>query len=106
MSVLYNLNLNFNCRYVDVIFLMFKERDHVKKFLRYMNSCHPNIKFTFEEENNNTISFLDILITRNYNKLTTSIFRKKTFSGIYLNYNSHLPTDYKKGLINTLLFRS
>ena len=44
-------------RYVDDIFLMFKTRDHVKKLLKYMNSHHPNIEFTCEEESNNKISF-------------------------------------------------
>ena len=68
-------------RYADDIFSLFKAKDHVKKFFRYMNSRHPNIKFTCEEENDNKISFLDIAITRTENKFTTSIFRKKTFSG-------------------------
>ena len=89
--------------YFDDIFLLFKATDHLKKFFRYMNSCHPNIKFTCKEENNNKISFLDISITRTENKFTTSIFRKKPFSGVYLNFHSHLPTDCKKGLIDNLL---
>ena len=93
-------------RYADDIFLLFKAKDHVQKFFRYMNSRHPKIKFTFEEKNDNKISFLDISITRTENKFATSIFRKKTFSGVYLNFHSHLPTDYKKGLIDTLLHRS
>ena len=93
-------------RYVDDICLLFKAKDHVKKFFRYMNSRHLNIKFTCQEENDNKISFLDISITRIENKFTTPIFRKKTFSGVYLNFHSHLPTDYKKGLIDTLLHRS
>ena len=71
-------------RYVNNIFLMFESRDHVKKFLRYMNSCRPNIQFTCEEESNNKISFLDISVhgllssrpcsvTRINNKLTASL---------------------------------
>ena len=93
-------------RYVDDIFLLFKAKDHVKKFFCYMNSRHPKIKFTFEEENDNKISFLHISITRTKNKFTRSIFCKKTFSVVYLNFHSHLPTDYKKSLIDTLLHRS
>ena len=93
-------------RYVDDIFLMFESRNHVKKFLKYMNSRHPNIQFTCEEEYSNKISFLDISVTRLNNKLATSLYCKKTFSGVYLNFNSFLPMDYKKGLINNLLFRA
>ena len=85
---------------------MFQDRSQVKKFLRYMNSRHANIKFTVEEEENNSLSFLDIKITRSGGQLTTSIHRKKTFSGVYVNYNSFLPRDYKRGLISTLLHRA
>ena len=93
-------------RYVDDILLMFESRDHVKKFLRYMNSRRPNIQFTCEEESNNKIFFLDISVTRINNKLTTSLYHKETFSGVYLNLTSFLPMDYKKGLIHNLLFRA
>ena len=92
--------------YVDDIFLMFEKQDHVKKVLKYMNSRHQNIKFTFEEEHNNMIAFLDISITRVGNELQTSLFRKKTFSRVYLHFNSHLPSEYKKGLLHTLLYRA
>ena len=71
-----------------------------------MNTRHRNIKFTFEEEQDNKISFLDISITRVGNELQTSLFRKKTFSGVYLNFNSHLPDTYKRGLNDTLLYRA
>ena len=40
----------FYRRYVEDIFVMFKKRNHVKKFLRYINSRHRNIKFTCEEK--------------------------------------------------------
>ena len=85
---------------------MFKKRDHVKTFLRYIDSRHRNIKFTCEEEKNNKISFLDISISRNNNTLETSIFRKPTFSGVYTNFNSFLPTEYKRKLLRTFLYRT
>ena len=93
-------------RYVDDIFLMFEHKYHVKKFLRYINSRHRNIQFTCEVESNDKISLLDISITRSNDKLVTSLYRKKMFSGVYMNYNSFLPINYKKGLIDTLIFRS
>ena len=40
------------------------------------------------------------------NELQTSLFRKKTFIGVYLNFNSHLPSEYKKGLLHTLLYQA
>ena len=73
-------------RYVDDVFLMFECKDQVKKFLRYMNSYHPNIQFTCKEESNNKISFFDVSITRMNNKLVMPLYQKKTFSAVYMNY--------------------
>ena len=69
-----------------------------------MNSRHPNIQFNCEEKSNNKISFLDISVTRINNKLTLSLYCKKIFSCVCLNFNSFLPMDCKKGLIHNLLF--
>ena len=96
----------YYCRLVDDIFLMLEHKDHVKKFLGYINSRHRNIEFTCEEESNDKISFLDLCITRPNDNLVTSLYRKKSFISVFLNYNSFLPTNYKKGLIDTLLFPS
>ena len=49
---------------------------------------------------------MDISITRSRNKLVTLSYRKKTFSDVYMNFNSFLPTNYMKGLIDTLPFQS
>ena len=92
-------------RYVDDSFFTLEHKDHVKKFLRHMNSRHRNIQFTFDEQSNEKILFLDIFITKSDNKLVTSSHRKKVCSGAYLNCNSFLPTNCRKGLIDTLLFR-
>ena len=65
-----------------------------------------NNQFTCEEKSNNKISFLHLSITRMNSKLVMPLYRKKTFSGVYMNYNSFLPLKYKKSLIDTLLFRA
>ena len=93
----------FYRRYVDDIFLMFDKKDHVKKYSEYMDTCHCNIKSTVEDEQENKISFLDVSITRVGHELQTSLFRKKTLSGVYLNFNSHLLNTYKRCLIYTML---
>ena len=92
-------------RYVDDIFVMFSHPEHLEKFFHYMNSRHNNINFTKELEENNSLSFLDVLVFRNVDTLETSIYRKPTFSGVFTNFNSFIPTVYKHGLIYSLLFR-
>ena len=77
----------------------------MKKFVEYMNTKHANIKFTFEYENNNSFSFLDVKICRKKNKLTISVYKKPTFSRVFTNFKNFIPTVYKFGLVYTLLHR-
>ena len=84
---------------------MFENESQVNKFHHYLDSRHPNIRFSKENENNSSISFLDILIERN-DGFSTSVYRKPTFSGLYLNFRAFAPLTYKKGLISCLLYRA
>ena len=92
-------------RYVDDIFVLFDNEEKCNSFCQYINTKHPNLKFKAEYEQDNTISFLDVLIERQQNKFTTNVYRKDTFSGVFSNYNSFIPKSYKSGLILSLLFR-
>ena len=49
-------------RYVDDTFSLFDSRDTASRFLDFLNSRHPNIKFTMELEENREIPFLDVCI--------------------------------------------
>ena len=93
-------------RYVDDIIVLFKDRLNLPTFQKYMNSRHKNIKFTIEEEVDNSLPFLDILVTRKDGVFTTSLYRKVTFSGVYSNYKSHIAKSYKLGLVLTLIHRA
>ena len=44
-------------RYVDDTFLLFRHRDHISKFHDYINSKHRDLKFTYEVEMNEKLSF-------------------------------------------------
>ena len=92
-------------RYVDDIFVLMDSKKSLMCFFRYMNSKHPNMSFTYETEENDQIPFLDILVCRSNEKFNTSIYRKPTFSGVYLHFCSLMPIEYKFGLISTLLHR-
>ena len=99
--------LDFNARpsvwfrYVDT-FSLFDSKSTATQFLQYLNNCHANIKFTVEFEENCTIPFLDILIKRHNYTFSTSIYRKKTFTGLYTKWHSFTPRKYKVNLIRTL----
>ena len=93
-------------RYLDDIFVLFPLLDHLEKFSIYLNLKHKNIKFTYEKESNNSLPFLDILISRSENALKISVYHKPAFSGAYSNFNSFTYDQYKIGLTFTLLFRT
>ena len=93
-------------RYVDDTFLLFCSKRHIEKFRNYLNGQHKIVKFTSETENQNSISFLDIKITRDNNKFMTSVYRKPTFSEVFTNFESFIPKPYKYKLLFTLLHRA
>ena len=92
-------------RYVDDCFVLFRKPEHIPKFQNYLNSKHANIKFTVEHESDGTLPFLDVLLTRNRNQISTSIYRKPTFTGLGLNFLSFVPENFKINAIKTLLYR-
>ena len=93
-------------RYVDDTFLIFQKREHISLFLNYLNSQHENINFTCEMEKDNCLPFLDVLISKVDGRFKTSVYRKKTYTGLGLNWFSYCPDIYKLNSIKTLLNRA
>jgi len=93
-------------RYVDDTFLLFKNCSQVEQFVLYLNTKHPNLKFTYEIEQNSKLPFLDTLITKENGRLTTSVYRKPTFTGLGINYSSFSPKLFKLNSISTLINRA
>ena len=50
--------------------------------------------------------FLDVCVTIDGNCFVTSVFRKSTHTGVFLNYLSNAPTAWKRGVILCLLHRA
>ena len=81
---------NFQCskilfyrRYVDDTFCLFHSEHDAVIFFDYINSRHPNIRFTMEKELNRKLPFLDVLIDNSdTNSFLTRVYRKKTFTGL------------------------
>lgn len=82
----------FYRRYVDDIFALFNCHYDAIKFYDFINKQHKNIKFTMETEIEKKLSFLDISSVKSSTSLTTSIFRKKTFTGLLTSFNSYCLT--------------
>ena len=61
-------------RYVDDIISSFNTESNADKFYEILNKHHTNIKFTFVKQQNNQISFLDILIKKTMVKTFLLLF--------------------------------
>ena len=72
---------------------------------------NPDISFCqFSRESavikkDHCLPFVDVNIVFSGGILSTSVYRKPTFAGMFTNFDSFTPISYKKGLISTLLFR-
>ena len=64
-------------RYVDDTFTAV-HKDGIDDFHEHLNRQNADIQFTKEIEENGKIPFLDCLVTRDNNKLKTTIYRKPT----------------------------
>ena len=93
-------------RYVDDILATFESPEKAQEFLAFLNSLHGNIKFTIEEEVLGKMPFLDILLIRENDRMSTTVYRKTTHSGVYAHFTSFVPFTLKLQLIRTLLHRA
>ena len=81
-----------------------------KELIEHINNLKVdstgNIKFTYQEEQDKSLPFLDTLVERKPDgSLTTKVYRKKTHTNQYLDFSLHHPTNQKLGVIRSLLDR-
>ena len=79
-----------------------------KKLQQHMNSVDPtgSTIFTREDEENNSMPFLDAKFTRKEDGSVKSIvYRKKAHTDQYLNFASHHPKHQKLGMVRILMNR-
>ena len=103
-NCLENFTPSFYKRYLDDTFLLFRDEQQTQLFFQYVNNMHNSVKFTFEGEANNTLSFLDVSVRRTADQFVTSVFRKQTFSGISTSYFSSIYFKHKAACLVTLFF--
>ena len=96
---------NLFLRYVDDCFALFTSFESADLFLNCLNNLHPSIQFTIER-GNHCMPFLDVNVEISSHSFITSVFRKLTHTGVFLNYHAMAPKVWKKGVILSLLYRA
>ena len=75
----------------------------MEQFQSHINNQCDRIKFTLEKEEEKSLPFLDVLITKNPDgSLSHQVYRKKMHTDIYLHVDSHHHPSQKIGIIKTL----
>lgn len=99
-------NLIYWFRYVDDILILWKGTSRqLQQFHLKLNDLDKNIKFTLEIENNKSINFLDLTITRSQNKHIFKIYHKPTHTDITINKSSTHPGTHKLAAYRSLIYR-
>ena len=95
------------CRFVDDSWSYFQSRSDAQEFLELLNKLHPSLKFTCEFESASKLSFLDVLVEKSgMGGVITSVYRKPTFTGLYIVWDSFTARSYKINLVRNLVDRA
>ena len=71
----------------------------------HLNNLCEKIQFTMEVEEENQLPFLDVLVRRNGDTLSTSVYRKKTHTDRYVHFRSHHHPQVKTCVVSCLTSR-
>ena len=94
-----SIESSLELRYIDDTFIFWPYQEYVQILLDHINSIWSSIQFTVEKEQDNRLSFLNVLITCTEQGFMPSMYQNPTFTRQYLNFNSYHPYDVKKGII-------
>ena len=95
-------------RYVDDTFVLVEPTTKIENVLEILNNFHPSISFTRQLEKNCSIPFLDVWVTRSSETkiFQTAVYRKETFTGLMIKWDSFVPVNYKKSSIVSMIQRA
>ena len=94
-------------RFVDDTFVVIKAA-HKQNFLDHINSIDHHIQFTSKDPRpDGSMPFLDILATlREDGNLSTTVYRKPTYTDLYLQWDKHHTISSKYSVVCTLHHRA
>ncbi|UYV80307.1 hypothetical protein LAZ67_18002366 [Cordylochernes scorpioides] len=96
-----HLGIEMWSRYVDDIFCLHRDTDHLP-ILTVLNSYHHDLRFTHNPSCFNCIPFLDVLVINTNGTFQTTVYRKPNFTPSYLHFLSHAPVSHKITTVKTL----
>ena len=92
-------------RYVDDILRSAKVSNIDRKLEEVSNNLHPNLEFTIETLNDNSMPFLDMEVQLLDPKMNTSWYQKHTDTGLILQFRALAPVKYRKNITEGTMYR-
>ena len=93
-------------RFVDNTFVI-SMAEHSQDLLQHINNQDPHIQFTVEPTQQESLPFLDTLVTvQPDNTFSTSVYRKPSHTDQYLHWDSNHHITAKQSVFNTLAHRA
>jgi hypothetical protein len=100
-----NLKPSTYCRYVDDIYVVVRNEDHLIQLKNKMQD-ESVLNFTHEMSVNSTLPFLDVEVKLVNNEYRTTVHRKPTNADTCLNSMSECPNRYKLSVIRSYVHRA
>ena len=91
-------------RYVDDVIAVV-DKDSEDAILSQLNSINDSIKFTMEKEIDRKIAFLDLLLSRDGQRILFDIYRKPTDAPLCIPKDSHHSWQHKMAAFESALYR-
>ena len=91
-------------RYMDDILRSIKKSE-VQNKLSQINTLHPNLQFTLEEETEGNLPFLDMLLMHRGEHLSSSWYCKPTDTVLIMNFHVLAPQQYKRSVVGGFVHR-
>ena len=93
-------------RLIDDTLSVWESKEKFLEFFEFLNTLHPDIKWTNETEEVGKIAIFDILIIRRDKGYSTTVYRKHSASDRYIHYSSAQAWKEKSSDIRTLKSRA
>ncbi|XP_023237766.1 uncharacterized protein LOC111636698 [Centruroides sculpturatus] len=93
-------------RYVDDIFILWKNNSRIHEFLNRINNNKDGLRLKLEQKSSLNVHFLDINIKFMGDHLSTSVYIKPTHTPLYIPAQSMDPYRYKMAAFQTLIRRA
>ncbi|VEL33281.1 unnamed protein product [Protopolystoma xenopodis] len=94
-------------RYLDDYFAPWSYgKENLEEFLQFVNQIDAKIQFTMEVEESEQLPFMDVEVIHSNETLKKKLYRKKSYSGIILNFRSHHNYRLMIGLMTSMIIQS